>query len=310
MRLLGEATNNVTVTVTGNHFLDCDRSGIAIQRGTFGAVIAGNTFYRTGDQDIDAEMTSGGGLGGDWSITGNVFLPGKLRRISVSLAGVSAANIVFSDNIMLSGGLRCYNLQHAAVTNNVIVYSVPGTGGAPMSMIKATDDVLIEHNVITRTTTSGAGPLLLFRHHHSGLPGRLSVIGNSFVQQTKSTIANFESTQDVVVSGNRFHYDSVSPGECGKQKQPPCVFGLSFKDVRVTRVVDRVLVVGNLFTGPLTTAVLLQAGTIHASVVGYLADQALTGLECSDPVEGAIKPIIVSSGNNWVRNACTTTPGI
>jgi hypothetical protein len=102
LRLLGEATNNVTVTITSNHFLDCDRSGIAIQRGTFGAIIAGNTFYRTGDQDIDVEMT-GDGLGGDWSITGNVFLPGKLRPISVALSGARAAtNIVFSDNIMVT----------------------------------------------------------------------------------------------------------------------------------------------------------------------------------------------------------------
>src|SRR4051812_34573833 len=69
VRLLGEPTNNVTLSITGNHFLDCDRSGVAIQRGTFGAVIAGNTIYRTGDQDIDAEMT-GSGRGGDWSITG------------------------------------------------------------------------------------------------------------------------------------------------------------------------------------------------------------------------------------------------
>jgi hypothetical protein len=295
IRLLGEASDNVTVTVANNHFLDCDRSGIAIQRGTFGAIIADNIFYRTGDQDIDAEMT-GSGIGGDWSITGNVFLPGKLRTASVQLAGTQANRIVFSANVMMSGGLVGYNLRHAVLSNNVFVYSMPNPSPV-ITMKKATDDVVLSDNVIVRSSAASAGPLLVLEHHNSGSPGRLSVVGNSLIQETDSGIANLINTEDVLVADNRIHYE----GEPGR----PTV-GLSFTGV--TRPVNRVLISNNMFTGPLETAVRLQAGTIRASVVGNLADKVAVGLQCGTVGTGGA---IVSNGNNWAANACTAaTPGL
>jgi hypothetical protein len=295
IRLLGEETNNVTVTVTNNHFLDCDRSGIAIQRGTFGAIIADNIFYRTGDQDIDAEMT-GSGIGGDWSITGNVFLPGKLRTVSVGLAGTRANRIVFSANVMLSGGLLGYNLRHAVVSNNVFVYSLAHPSPV-ITMKKASEDIVLSNNVIVRESVAGAGPLLVLEHHNSGNPGRLSVVGNSLIQQTESTIANLINTEDVLVADNRIHYE-------GKSGQP--TVGLSFTGV--TRPVNRVLVSTNMFTGPLKTAVRLESGTIRASVVGNIADAVAVGLECGAVGTGGA---IVSNGNNWAVNACTAAiPGM
>ena len=287
LRLLGEETHQVSLIVEGNHFLTCDRSGIAIQRGVYGASISNNIFYKTGDQDIDVEMT-GTGVGGDWTISGNIFLPGVLRSISVAFAGAPATRVVFSHNVMRSGGLNAYNLQHAVIADNVIEYSTPST--APViSMIKASSDIVISNNVIVRTGAAGVGALLSFEHHNTGSPGRLSVIGNSFVQQTGGAIASFVSAQDVVVSGNRFHYDG----------EGTAARGVSFGGV--TRPVERVVVIGNMFSGPLAIAVVLPTGIVSASIVGNMATHAVLGLRC-----GTVAPdgSIVSSGNTWTSGAC------
>jgi len=287
LRALGEETHQVSFIAEGNHFLTCDRSGIAIQHGVYGAVIANNIFYRTGDQDIDVEMT-GTGVGGDWTITGNVFLPGALRDVSVALAGAPATRVVFSHNVMRSGGLFAYNLQHAVITDNLIEFSTP-TSGPVVQLLKASTDVVFSHNVIVRTVAAGVGSLLAAGPHNSGNPGRLSVVGNSFVQLTGSSITAFSSTQDVVVSGNRFHLDGEGADARG------IIFAAG------TRPVERVLVNGNEFSGPLAIAVVLPPGTVSASIIGNIAPQAVLGLRCGNVAPGGA---IVSSANYWMAGGC------
>ncbi len=295
IRLLGEELTRVSVSISNNQFLDCDRSGIAIQRGTFGAIISGNTFHKTGDQDIDSEMT-GYGIGGDWTITGNVFLPGKLRTASVALAGVAARRVVFANNIMLSGGLSGYSLQNAAITGNVIVYSVPSASGV-VSFIKSSDDLVFSGNVVVRTSAALPGSLFGMSHHGSGSPGRVTLTGNSFVQQTQWTALVSYSAQDVLATGNRFHYDAPLPLVGYGLTSPAMTFYGS-----ALRATDRITVSSNLFTGPWRYTVTL--GTpIRAVVTGNLADTAVNGLRCVIPAGGTLGSV-VSSGNNWTANEC------
>ncbi len=293
IRLLGEETAHVTVEITGNHLLACDRSGVAFQRGAYGVTLTGNIFYWTGDSDIDAEMT-GTGIGGEWTIANNVMLPGNLRWVSVALAGTLAQHVAFTGNVMMSGGFNAYNLQHAAIANNVIVYSASNAGPV-VQMIKSTEDVVFANNVIIRAAAAPAGWLLDFEPHGTGVTKRLSIIGNSLVQQTKYAMLELVSTQDVLVDGNRFHYDSIAGTANGIQLNGVATF------------VDRALIMGNVFTGPLANAVFMQSGTSRTSVIGNLADPAVVnGMLCFPSAIG-----IVSVGNNWSHNACVAaTTGV
>lgn len=286
LRLLGEEGDRVSASVYDNVFLSCDRDGIEIQRGTYGLAVVDNLFLGVNKSDIDAEMT-GTGMGGEWSITGNIFMS---PDADVAISGTPATDVVFSDNVIVGGGFWSYSAQHLVVSGNIIISTFPGA--IPIQMDKASDGAVITGNVLVRTATAGAGSVVYLSHHNSGYPQRTIVSENVIEQDGTGTGINITTISDVAILGN----DIIDSGT-----------GIAY-GIGVTGIIavsQDVTVEGNNFRG-WNSGVSLSGnylGVDRATVVGNTGTGMLYGLRCAAGT--GVLTHIVSAANNWSTSVCT-----
>ncbi len=277
IRLLGEETNKVSALITNNYFLDCDRSGIGIQRGVYGLRISGNTFYKSGDQDIDMEMT-GTGRGGDLIIAQNIFRnPAGNGGIAAAFAGISAHRLIFADNIVDGRGLNLYNVTQAKITGNLIIQR--GLGSA-IGLVKANDDILISGNTLLRESDK-PGSVIAASHHNAGLPGIIRITDNTIrdtgLQEPAITI---QSALEVYLTNNR-------------------ISGQASTGTRISGIIrETALVVAhsNTWRGFATSLVIGNIGSV--SLIGNTVLEG-GGLRCGT------KPVkFMASANAWTASGC------
>jgi hypothetical protein len=184
------------VTITRTIMNDCDRSGYAAQRATYGLIYTANTCRRVGDQCFDAELT-GTGNACDWVITSNIFLGGKQGNFDASIHSATGmiCNVVFAGNIMRRG-LLLRNVEGVAIAGNVIANK--GQSNEPTLWLSKTVRYgALSGNSVRRVAAvynadgtvkeaSMPGPVLGILDHGTGTTTDTSIAANAFVQQTPS----------------------------------------------------------------------------------------------------------------------------
>jgi hypothetical protein len=206
----GEVTD---VDISHNRFLNNRRTGIAVQRATHRVTISNNFFQSTQDQDIDFEPSGAGGPS-SFIITSNIIIRDE-ACLAVALSGQgldegsTMERSIFSHNVILNGGLMTYNLTRSIISNNFIL-GAPGTCEPVMFLRKLSEDLILSGNVAIRPSGASAQPVLQIIHHNSGLPRRITVQGDIYVQNTNAVIASVESASDVNIENTRFDFRGTS----------------------------------------------------------------------------------------------------
>lgn len=301
IRLLGEVATPVSgVLIHDNIFLDCDRSGIAFQRGTTLVTVENNLFLGAGNSHIDFEPTSLGAVDST-VIKGNLFGPVD-SAWAVSLSGSDntlSSDILLTANIITDGGIDSYNLSRATISDNIIVNTAQQV--ASVQFIKAAKDIKFTGNRIYRLTGSNNAAVVSVSHHNSGMPSRLTFDGNSIYNETGSSTFNVQSATDLVFSNNRLE---------------STVGGQAFITLTSTvQNIDGVLITGNKTTGPgLALARMAASGSLKIGAVSIVGNMTQGTLTNSIVCQGAgllVKPLVHAA--NYYDGAppigCTSAHG-
>ena len=137
------------VTITGSSFVDCDRSGIAVQRNVSSLAVLDNHFgERIGDPPFGPKPPAATtGL----RLIGNSFADSTVNA-SVSL--VSYHYAIVSGNTFTGRGLFVYRCSDIVVADNT--FDVTGiSGGGVVEVRNVADNVKIDNNVIRRHGVAG-----------------------------------------------------------------------------------------------------------------------------------------------------------
>lgn len=283
----------VSMIVTGNVFDQCDRSGIAIHSGIREAVIGNNLFLATGDQDIDLEGS--GGAVDSIVISNNAFRRSINNGVSVAIAAGLTRRAVFSGNVVDGGRLFTYNVERLTVTGNV--FTVPWQA---IEMVKMSKEVSIAGNAFAGTDdTATAGMMISATHHNSGMPGVVSITGNTFraTNPTGLFIA-VTSAESVSIANNSFAW---SPATVTPNRVAALAYGL----VRPTEAIS---FTNNIVSGPYARTLMVtnsyeasSGGGIRAvTFAGNILRGPSAGLLCQNPGPGPY----VSYGNSGAPHQC------
>ncbi len=291
-----DANKHISLNISNNHFVLCDRSGVSVHGGVYGMVLHGNIFYDTGDTDIDVESSDGNG---EWSITGNVTLLGHAPQggVSVSLSGPLVDSITFSDNVLFGRGLGLEGAKRTVVANNVIVRSFGAAADPVLGLTKTNTDVIVANNVLSRELSAGPGAILGIIHHGTGYSGHVLLSQNLISQATLEKAIDAQSVSDLIVFGNRIEFIGNASG--------------LIPAISVVGVINRtesLLVSGNFFKGAWKEALMISnsyTGGIGAvSVTNNIGVGLVSfGIWCQFSTSGLAYGKIVSSGNNWMPNS-------
>jgi len=283
--------------ITHNHFNHCDRSGVAVHSGTVGLVISDSDFHDTGDQDIDLEGT--GDITGT-TIARNTIDVGPHPQGGTAIHVVSMSGASIIDNTLNGRGILVYSCDHCLISHNTITRDGAQDAGAVIEVIKASTDMTISDNTLTRLPTASAAAVLRFVPHNSGTPAGIRVIHNTLNQGTASNVVFNEGTVDLVLADNAVNYTASASGMRGFNIQASTA-------IRTTRIVAT----GNAFSGPLFAAISVSgsyAGTGAITAINNTTDAAvLGGLRCENITAAGmvLGPVIVSQ-NTWPAPICGT----
>lgn len=210
IRILGDGAANLVTgaLITGCQFLECDRSGISIQRGVQNLTIADNYFRGTGDQAIDSEPTSDGPMG-YWSITGNNIDHSGSSGPSVALTcggygdSSKSTQIVVANNVIDDGVIYSGNLQNATIANNSIRAGTRcTTGEAVIHLYRRLSGTTIQGNTLWRQSTAAVGSVIKVTQNNLEDPYDFSIIGNTCHQETESKIIELDGCYRFQVQNN------------------------------------------------------------------------------------------------------------
>jgi hypothetical protein len=214
IRLLGNPGKEVeNVVITRSRFVDCDRSGIGIQRSVRNLVIARNVDTGTGDQPIDFEPT------GQGSVEDVVMVDLEIRRTmtaqgawAVTIGGTRkdlASRIVLTRSKLEGGGILILNARDVDILDNQITH---GPGGRPtIHIIRNVERVRLANNRITRPRTSPAGNLINLSEHSSHAPRSIAIVNNELRQETAGFVVDSSSVRDLRICRNQIHYTGGDP---------------------------------------------------------------------------------------------------
>ena len=146
IKVISYAERPSAVHVRGSHFIKCDRSGVSTVGGFHGLIIDSNTFYDTGDQDIDVEANNNGY---EMIVTGNVFLLGPVSQggFAVSLAAPRLERTLFQGNVLNGRGVLIYTSKQSIISDNTIICT-KGMDNC-IRVLKANDDLIIADNFMS-----------------------------------------------------------------------------------------------------------------------------------------------------------------
>jgi hypothetical protein len=255
IRLLGEADQMVEqVTIDNDDFIGCDRSGVTVQRGVRGLVVAHDSFSLIGDTPIDFEPTATAPIENiamiDLAIT---RAPKAQGTWAITIAGYGmenpTRNVVVSDCDLVGGGIGLLNTKDVIIANNRITHGT-GTNNTIHAMRRVIS-LLVKHNVIVRPADSPPGALVGMSHNNGGIPTDIHIIDNELTQATNAPLVDDVSAPSVEIRGNHMIYRGDKPSYA----------------VQVNAVaddVDDITVAGNTIEGAIAGVLRLAAS--HQSI--------------------------------------------
>lgn len=210
IRILGDGASNIVYgcLITGCQFLECDRSGISIQRGVLNLTINGCYFRNTGDQAIDSEPTSDGPMG-YWSVVGNnIDHSGSTGpSVAVTIGGYGDASkstqVVFVGNVIDDGVLYSGNLQNATIANNSIRAGARCTTGEGLiHLYRRITGTTIQGNTLWRQAAAASGAVIKITQNNGEDPYDFTVIGNTCHQEKEDKIIELDGCYQYQVQNN------------------------------------------------------------------------------------------------------------
>ncbi len=294
IRILGQtpATQVRRVTVSGVSFTSCARSGIAVQRNVVSLAVLGNHFgEQIGDTPFDGEPSGGEGDDG-LRLIGNSFADAPA---TYSAALTSYQHAVVSGNTFAGRGLSLYRTRDVVVADNTFDVTAV-TGGGVIESGNVADGIRIDNNVIRRHGVPG--PVIRVVSQSGGVPGQVSVGGNTIVADGDSTGVYGDGVRDFGVRDNTITFTEQAPNGSGIHIQA------------INGPVDEVMVTGNSIAGPgYFAAVRLDSRPERfrgLTVALNSSRGAVRSLQCSQSGDGGFPEPVVSVGNRW--NVAPTCP--
>jgi hypothetical protein len=208
IRLIGDQGKDVSgVQIVDSTLVDCDRSGIAVQRHVQNVVISDDAITGTGDTPIDFEPT-GAEAGG--AIRGIAITRVTIDRTTdaqgefgITLTG---ADLAVSDIAMHNGGINIGNGARVAITNSVI----DGLG-ARISIFRRADVITITGNRIVGSPSARNEPMIRASHNHGFIPKGIVIAHNVITQARPAPTIQLLSATDAKITDNELHYTAADP---------------------------------------------------------------------------------------------------
>ncbi len=292
LRLVGEAHAMVEdVVVARSLFVDCDRSGVSLQRGLRRIVIARSVIRGTGDSPIDFEPTAPGPIE-DVVMTGLSIARGPQAQGSwgIAIGGYGndvATRITVAGNVLEGGGVGMLNVGQVVVAQNEIRH---GTGTGPtLSVRRRAEHVLVQDNVIVRPSGAPAAALIEAQHNNGFAPESLMLVENQLLQETSAPVISTSSVARLEVLGNLIQYSGADARQ----------FVI---DTHATAAdADQVVMSGNTIRGVARAALRLDArgrAVRGVKVLGNLTEAVGASVTCEAQAAGRFGKV-EESGNDF-----------
>lgn len=216
LRMVGEADAMIEdVVISHAAFLDCDRSGVSLQRGLRRIVIASSTFRGTGDSPIDFEPTAPGPIEDVAMIDLRISRDEKAQGSwAIAIGGYSedvATRITVAGCTLEGGGIGMLNVGVVVIAGNDIRH---GSGAAPtLSVRRRAASVLIEDNLVIRPSGAPAAALFEAQHNNGLAPTEIRLVGNRLRQETSAPVVASHSVARLEITGNRIQYAGADLGQ-------------------------------------------------------------------------------------------------
>lgn len=301
IRLLGQTPVMAVkrVTIAGSSFTNCARSGIAVQRNVVSLAVLGNHFAeRIGDTPFDGEPTNGDGDDG-LRLIGNSFADSP-STFSATLTSYDHATV--TGNTFAGRGLLLYRTRNAIVADNTFDVTAL-TGGGVIEIGNVAEGIKIDNNVIRRHGVPG--PAIRITPHSGGVPGQVSISGNTIVADGDSSGVYGDGVRDIGVRDNTITLPDRAPNGSGIHLQA------------INGPIDEAMITGNSVAGfEYFAAVRLDSRPekFRGLTVALNSSRgAVRSLQCFQQNAGGFREPGVSVGNRWnvapTCSAATFTPG-
>lgn len=216
IRLLGEPGHEVAdVVIADSRLLDCDRSGIAVQRAVRDLTVVRTTISGAGDTAIDFEPTGRGAIDDVAIVDVTVRRPdGAQSASAITLAGTDddGAHRLLVQGSTLEGGISLLNVDDAIVADSAIT-AARANAAPTITVLRRASGIRLVNNTIARLASSGPGFALRIAHNNGSQPRGIVVEGNTIVQGTAHAIVGAVSAGGLELRRNAIEYtaDDLGP---------------------------------------------------------------------------------------------------
>ena len=217
LRLLGEVGHEVAdVVVADTQFVDCDRSGVGIQRALRDITLVRDTISGTGDTSIDFEPTGHGSIEDVALVDLTIHHPPEAQCAwSITLTGIGeelARRLLVERSTLDGGGIAMLNVADVEIADNQIT-SHPRAGPKPtISVIRRGSNLRVVRNSIARGAGSDPGFVFRAEHTNGQVPHDITIADNTLAQATPHPVIGAISVSGVVVRHNVIDLAAVAPG--------------------------------------------------------------------------------------------------
>ncbi len=299
VRLLGEPVAPVErITITQSQFVNCDRSGISLQRAVRHIEISHLDIVGTGDSPIDFEPTAPGPIA--YITMADLFIDRSADAqgsFSIAIAGHGpdvADHIVVKDCILQGGGVSMINVANVDIVDNDIA-----SGEKPhanITMRRRASNITIKRNVLNRREIAPAGPMISATHNNGFAPKGVRIVDNQMRQETSAPMIEVQSATDIDVSNNQMQY-------AGQDTSQPIMWARS-----VIAAVGGVTIRRNTVRGRAGALLVVAAGKQvlgKIEVTNNTADEVTATVQCA--VDDKARQSRITVGPNQAgaaRNLC------
>jgi hypothetical protein len=157
LRFLGEIGHEVTdVMVSDSQFVDCDRSGIGVQRALQRITLVRDTISGTGDTAIDFEPTSRGAIDDFHMAHLTIHQPAEAQSaFAITITGIDqdlAHRVTLDRSVLEGGGVSLLNVDGAELTRNQITAHANSPTQPTVSVFRTGTNIHIAGNTIEDNT--------------------------------------------------------------------------------------------------------------------------------------------------------------
>jgi Periplasmic copper-binding protein (NosD) len=208
IRLIGEQNQDVAgVEIIGSTLVDCDRSGVAIQRHVRDVVISQDAITGAGDTPIDFEPTGSDPGGAIHRITISQTTLDRTTDAQGDFAiTLTGSDLTVTDVAMHNGGINLGNVSRVAITNSVI-----DGRGARLSIYRRAELVTITGNRITPASNAATLPVIRASHNHGFIPHGIVISHNVIFQPRPAPTIELLSAHHATIEDNEIHYTASDP---------------------------------------------------------------------------------------------------